>query len=55
MKHLYTYQDEGDQVERGKPSPDIYFETARKMAVDPNACVCLEDSGNSILARLDCD
>ncbi len=40
----------GDQVERGKPSPDIYFETARKMAVDPKACVCLEDSGNGILA-----
>ncbi len=40
----------GDQVARGKPSPDIYFDTARKMVVDPKACVCLEDSGNGILA-----
>ncbi len=40
----------GDQVKQGKPSPDIYFETARKMAVEPKVCVCLEDSGNGILA-----
>jgi len=40
----------GDQVAHGKPSPDIYFETAKKMGIDPQKCVCLEDSGNGILA-----
>lgn len=40
----------GDQVEHGKPSPDVYLETARHMKVRPEACVCLEDSGNGILA-----
>lgn len=40
----------GDQVEHGKPSPDVYLETARQMKVRPEACVCLEDSGNGILA-----
>lgn len=40
----------GDQVEHGKPSPDVYLETARQMRVRPEACVCLEDSGNGILA-----
>lgn len=31
-------------VERGKPAPDIYLETARRLGVDPSECVVLEDS-----------
>jgi HAD superfamily hydrolase (TIGR01509 family) len=34
----------GDDVERGKPAPDPYLETARLLGVDPAACVALEDS-----------
>ena len=40
----------GDQVAHGKPAPDIYLETATAMGVRPEECVCLEDSGNGILA-----
>ena len=40
----------GDQVAQGKPSPDIYLATAAAMGVKPEVCVCLEDSGNGILA-----
>ena len=40
----------GDQVEHGKPSPDIYLEIAKMMGVRPTRCACLEDSGNGILA-----
>ena len=38
----------GDEVTRGKPAPDPYLETARRLTVDPAACVVLEDSHNGI-------
>jgi HAD superfamily hydrolase (TIGR01509 family) len=40
----------GDQVSRGKPEPDIYFEAARRLAVRPSECVVLEDSDAGIRA-----
>lgn len=40
----------GDEVPHGKPSPDIYLTAAEKLGVPPHNCVCLEDSGNGILA-----
>jgi HAD superfamily hydrolase (TIGR01509 family) len=40
----------GDQVARGKPAPDIYLEAARRLDVDPAACVALEDSEAGTLA-----
>lgn len=40
----------GDQVQHGKPSPDIYLAVADMLGVDPAGCVCIEDSGNGILA-----
>lgn len=39
-----------DEVGAGKPSPDVYLETAKRLGVKPEHCVCLEDSGNGILA-----
>lgn len=40
----------GEQIERGKPAPDIYLATAAELEVQPEECVCFEDSGNGILA-----
>jgi HAD superfamily hydrolase (TIGR01509 family) len=40
----------GDEVPRGKPAPDIYLETARRLQVAPGACVAVEDSEAGILA-----
>jgi HAD superfamily hydrolase (TIGR01509 family) len=40
----------GEQVARGKPAPDIYLEAARRLQVDPAACVALEDSEAGVLA-----
>jgi len=34
----------GDEVAHGKPAPDIYLEAARRLAVEPEHCVVLEDS-----------
>lgn len=39
-----------DQVERGKPWPDVYLKTADLMGVNPEHCICIEDSGNGIMA-----
>jgi HAD superfamily hydrolase (TIGR01509 family) len=34
----------GDEVERGKPNPDIYLETAKKLEMCPEACLVVEDA-----------
>lgn len=40
----------GDTIPHGKPSPDIYLEAARRLNVEPGACVGIEDSGNGLRA-----
>jgi HAD superfamily hydrolase (TIGR01509 family) len=37
-----------EEVGAGKPAPDVYFETAKRMGVDSAACVAIEDSTNGI-------
>jgi HAD superfamily hydrolase (TIGR01509 family) len=39
-----------EEVARGKPNPDVYLEVARRLAVEPAACVAIEDSSNGIKA-----
>jgi len=34
----------GDEIENGKPNPDIYLAAARKLGVQPHLCVALEDA-----------
>lgn len=34
----------GDQVEHGKPAPDIYLRAARQLGIDPSRCLAFEDS-----------
>jgi HAD superfamily hydrolase (TIGR01509 family) len=36
------------EVPRGKPSPDVYLEAARRLGVDPARCGAVEDSHNGI-------
>jgi beta-phosphoglucomutase-like phosphatase (HAD superfamily) len=33
-----------EEVERGKPAPDVYLECARRLGVAPTACAAIEDS-----------
>jgi len=40
----------GDNVERGKPEPDIFLEAARKLNEEPSDCLVIEDSANGIKA-----
>ena len=37
-----------EEVERGKPAPDVYLEAARKLEVEPASCVAIEDSSNGL-------
>lgn len=39
-----------EEVPRGKPSPDVYLEAARRLEVEPSTCVAIEDSTNGIKA-----
>lgn len=39
-----------DQVAHGKPAPDLFVEAARRLGVDPSACLVLEDSATGLLA-----
>ena len=39
-----------DEVEFGKPHPAVYLEAAKRLGVTPEACICLEDSPNGVLA-----
>lgn len=40
----------GEQVEHGKPAPDIFVEAARRLGVAPADCVVFEDAVNGVLA-----
>jgi HAD superfamily hydrolase (TIGR01509 family) len=37
-----------EEVPRGKPSPDVYLEAARRLAVDAQRCAAVEDSHGGI-------
>ena len=39
-----------DQVALGKPEPDVFLEAARRLNVDPAACLVLEDSETGLMA-----
>lgn len=38
------------EVPRGKPGPDVYLAAARGLAIDPVACLAVEDSSNGLRA-----
>jgi HAD superfamily hydrolase (TIGR01509 family) len=42
----------GDEIARGKPAPDIYFEAARRLGAAPARCVVLEDSEPGVRGAL---
>jgi HAD superfamily hydrolase (TIGR01509 family) len=37
-----------EEVERGKPAPDVYLAAARGLGVDSASCVAIEDSSNGL-------
>jgi HAD superfamily hydrolase (TIGR01509 family) len=47
-RELFRATVSSEEVERGKPAPDVYLEAARRLAVDPEGCAAIEDSENGI-------
>ena len=45
---LFRATVSSEEVERGKPAPDVYLEAARRLRVDPARCAAVEDSENGI-------
>jgi HAD superfamily hydrolase (TIGR01509 family) len=41
-----------DEVGRGKPMPDPYLELARRLDIEPSACIAIEDSTNGLRSAL---
>jgi HAD superfamily hydrolase (TIGR01509 family) len=39
-----------EEVESGKPAPDVYLAAANGLGVDPTRCVAIEDSSNGLRA-----
>lgn len=45
---LFAVTVSSEEVERGKPAPDVYLEAARRLDVEPGRCAAIEDSSNGI-------
>ena len=50
LRPLFSALVSSEEVPRGKPSPDVYAEAARRLGVDPARCIAVEDSSNGIRA-----
>ena len=42
----------GDEVEHGKPAPDVYLEAARRLGVSPGDCIAIEDAEHGATAAV---
>jgi HAD superfamily hydrolase (TIGR01509 family) len=50
LEHLFEVTVSSEEVEHGKPAPDVYLEAARRLGVPPVRCAAVEDSGNGLRA-----
>jgi HAD superfamily hydrolase (TIGR01509 family) len=41
-----------DQVEKGKPAPDLFIEAARRIHLEPSECAALDDSDTGVRAAV---
>ena len=50
LASLFEATVSSEEVERGKPAPDVFLEAARRLGVAPERCAAVEDSANGIRA-----
>jgi 16S rRNA pseudouridine516 synthase len=50
IRSLFSVVITGDEVQQGKPHPDIYVRAAKKLGISPEACLVIEDSLAGIAA-----
>lgn len=46
----FTQVVSGEEIIHGKPAPDIFLETAKRLAIPPNNCIVIEDSNAGVRA-----
>lgn len=44
IDHLFTVKVSSQDVEKGKPDPEIFILTAEKLGLSPDSCLVIEDS-----------
>ncbi|MBD0349504.1 MAG: HAD family phosphatase, partial [Thermoleophilia bacterium] len=52
LEELFHVTVAGDEVERGKPAPDLFLAAARRLGVPPEDCVAVEDSPPGVESAL---
>jgi HAD superfamily hydrolase (TIGR01509 family) len=50
IDELFEATVSSEEVDRGKPAPDVYLEAARRLRVEPRRSAAIEDSTNGLLA-----
>ena len=50
LQNYFTVIVSSDEVENGKPHPDVFLHTAKILGVDPFDCLVLEESPNGVVA-----
>jgi HAD superfamily hydrolase (TIGR01509 family) len=50
IRSLFSVVITGDEVQQGKPHPDIYLRAAKKLGISPEACLVIEDAPAGIAA-----
>jgi HAD superfamily hydrolase (TIGR01509 family) len=50
LAELFAVVVSSEEVAAGKPAPDVYLETARRLGAEPVRCAAIEDSANGIRA-----
>jgi HAD superfamily hydrolase (TIGR01509 family) len=48
LERLFAATVSSEEVEHGKPAPDVYLEAARRLGVAPTSCAAVEDSHGGI-------
>lgn len=48
ITHFFEATTGGDQVQQGKPHPEIFLQTAQKLKVNPQLCLAFEDTRSGI-------
>jgi beta-phosphoglucomutase-like phosphatase (HAD superfamily) len=50
LRPVFSVVVSSDEVDHGKPEPDVYVEAARRLGVAPERCLVIEDSLNGVRA-----
>jgi HAD superfamily hydrolase (TIGR01509 family) len=50
IRSLFGVVVTGDEVQRGKPHPDIYLHAAQKLGIAPEECLVIEDAVSGVAA-----